>query len=111
MIVYCDAKECVCCRDGICKKRRLRIYDGSCGSYKTERTKAMIFTSVKCDRCGKIENRYKPEFRVEITRDSHDYPTYYLCESCGNMLIKLLIYGGGFDDAQAENAGQATGDL
>lgn len=34
MTVYCDAKECVCCRDGICKKRRLRIYDGSCGSYK-----------------------------------------------------------------------------
>ena len=34
MTVYCDAKECVCCRDGICKKRRIRLYDGSCGSYQ-----------------------------------------------------------------------------
>ena len=55
MTVYCDAKECVFCRDGICKKRRLRIYDGSCGSYKPKE--------------------------------------------------------GSEQDAQAENAGQATGDL
>lgn len=39
MTVYCDAKECVCCRDGICKKRRLRIYDGSCGSYQPKEGK------------------------------------------------------------------------
>lgn len=34
MTVYCDAKECVHCRDGICQRDTLRLYDGSCGFYE-----------------------------------------------------------------------------
>lgn len=34
VIVYCDAKECVCCKDGICQRDTLRLYDGSCGFYE-----------------------------------------------------------------------------
>ena len=37
MTVYCDAKECVHCRDGICQRDTLRLYDGSCGSYVDEK--------------------------------------------------------------------------